>query len=207
MQKQRTCPNCKGEGVKYERTGHATVSFERTCYRCVGSGKINSYVGEELSITVSNENQVWEFKAIIHCAKNVDALRLQPDDFYKKYRTDESLPLFPHHEVQLLFVDPKLQYAERVWKDEKQIIPLHIHYSDEPKRWPFMCWTGDLISEDDALASWELWCLGTVWSLRQFNNNKEKIGFENLLEELGWNQSKFIDHLSSVGIKIINKKY
>jgi hypothetical protein len=97
--------------------------------------------------------------------------------------------------------------AKRIWNDQKQIIPFHIHYSDEPKRQPFMYWTGDLSTEDDALASWELWALGSVWSLRQFNENKEKIGFEILLGEFGWDQSKFIDHLRSIGIKIANKKY
>lgn len=203
----RQCPNCNGEGVKYERTSHFSVSFSRKCYRCMGTGEVNSHIGEELSLTVTDNTSTWNFKAKIHGSENENELQLQPDDFYKKYRTDESLPSFPHNEVQLLFVDQKLQYAERIWNGEKQKIKLHIHYSNEPNRQPFMCWTGDLPTGDDAIASWELWCLGSVWSLRQFWDYHEKIGFEILLEELGWNQSKFIDHLSSLGIKITNKTY
>lgn len=202
----RTCPNCNGEGVKYKRTSHATVSFPRKCYRCMGTGEIDSHIGEELSLTVSFGNENWEFKAIIHCSENIDELKLQQNDFYRKKRTDKNIPSFPHHEV-LVYLDSELQYAKRIWNNEEQIIPLHIHYSDEPERLPFMCWTGDLPTEDDAIASWELWCLGSVWSLRQFWDYHEKIGFENLLEELGWNQSKFIDHLGSIGIKIVNKNY
>lgn len=169
--------------------------------------KSSNFVETEVSLSVTFNTTPWEFKALIHCAKSDDELKLQTDDFYMKFRSNNDLPSFPHHEVQLLNLESELQYAKRIWNNEEQIIPLHIHYSDKPDRHPFMCWPGDLPTEKDAIASWELWCLGSIWSLRQFWNYNEKIGFEILLQELGWNTKKFIAKLRNDGIRITQRSY
>lgn len=200
------CPSCKGQGVKVTRGNHSSVFSERKCYRCNGEQTIPSLVGQELSLKVTTkEGVVWRFNAMLHKAYAPEDLQLQQKEFYRQWRTDKSIPLFPHFEIQLLFVDSLLQYAKREYQGDVQTIPLHIHYADNQK--PFMCWVENLSTQDDAIKMWKIWCLGCVWSLQKFNAGEEKTDFAYLMQELKWDNDTFSERMTQEGIKITETSY
>jgi hypothetical protein len=199
------CPTCNGQRVIVKRGNHSSLGNERKCYRCGGEGSIDSI--RTLCLYVGNKKgeSLWRFNALLHKAISANDLKLQADSFYRKERTTKDLPILPHFEVELLFVDSLLQQAKRKRNDKMETIPLHIHYADDKK--PFMCWIGDLKTQDEAIEMFEIWCLGSIWSLAQFNAGEEKISFGHLMQELKWDKTAFIKKLRDEDIVITKTVY
>lgn len=152
-----------------------------------------------------SDGKLWDFSSVLHKSKREEELNLQINSFYKEYRQSKDTPLFPHYEVELFYLSPELQFARRQIDGEEKEISLHIHFSDIEI--PFMCWTADVPTEEHAIETWEIWCLGSVWSLQQFLKGIVKYDFAHPMQEVNWDVERFVEKMKNEGITIASKSY
>ncbi|MEI6671988.1 MAG: hypothetical protein WCL02_01115 [bacterium] len=139
------------------------------------------------------------FSCEIHTVDTIQELNLDPEKFYKTWRKNHDLPLFPHHEVELFQTEKFKQYLSI-----NTIFKPHITKSSLDKE--FMCYLRDITSPEDAYIIWKAWCVGTMYSIIEFTKGNPNYDFAPLFGSSVAQHQEFIDMMSSnEGIQIIEE--
>jgi hypothetical protein len=131
----------------------------------------------KLQAIVHTTTKQYSFTVSIHAVENVAELRLHPTDFYLAHGKKEIE--FPHYEMEI--TDPPAQSLER--KEEGQV-KLHVFRSIDGKDL-MVCYPRRMANTDEAEDIFQVWCLGTVYTL------EHNIDFEKMYKENGLDVDRF----------------
>ncbi len=125
------------------------------------------------------------FIATIHRATSPAELQMDPKEFYEKFCG--SIPQGAHHELELLTDLSTHPYQALI----------HTHWSARAGK-RFVCWTGQLQTETQAISMFRIWCVGTAYTLKHG---------KDFGEEYVAHQTDFFEHMrQTFGIFIANEE-
>jgi hypothetical protein len=98
------------------------------------------------------EGIIGEFACILHSATRPEQLRLG-EDFYRDGNENAEIPM-PNLEMEII-ARPEI--------DPETMKNTHIRLANDQTE--FVCWKGHLPEPQAALRIWEMWCVGTAWTI------------------------------------------
>lgn len=143
-----------------------------------------------LRVIVSTNSVQMTFSIQIHQADAEHELFMDPIEFYKKYSTTDSVPEFPHHEMEL--VEVKIGTRESaIAVDLSEFLQSGKYHWRKAERVPrkvFACLTVPVASLEDAKDYLKIFAVGTVYTLfsgRDFVGGiKDAGGNQNFLTQM-----------------------
>ncbi len=179
IQTKETCTKCLGAGtVANTKSLLYFFDTEKHCWKCNGKGKIS--IPPIFTTKIIQGNTLITLIGQAHKRSTIEELEMETETFYKKHRSKNDIPSFPHFEVEILNADAKFFKTKRIRHRRSEKIKLHVHSVMDKK---FMRWTGDLPSLEVTQKKWETWCQGSAWSYWKFNQGESSYDFAQIMGE------------------------
>jgi len=133
------------------------------------------------NLVVFFKNKIYRFEIRFHESTKVADQEIEPE-FYLKYSLEHNVYNGTHFEMEVILKELEgLNHFEKI----------HIHISSKNGK-KYICWTGQLMAESQAVLVAKMWCAGSVYTIiygedfvllfERYNVNFED--FEKMIEIL-----------------------